>query len=154
MLVKKLLTAGIIAFTTVTLSQTAQAHCEVPCGIYDDGARIIQMLEDAKTVEKATKMMNELAGKTDAQSANQMTRWVVNKEAHAQKVITTISDYFLTQRVKSSQKDYTDRLVKHHSVIVAAMKAKQNADGKYATALTKAIMDLVPFYHVHLEHSH
>jgi nickel superoxide dismutase len=154
MLLKKVLTAGIICLTAIMTTQTAQAHCEVPCGIYDDGARIIQMLEDAKTVEKACKMMGELAGKTDAQSANQMTRWVVNKESHAQKVISTISDYFLTQRVKASQKDYKDRLVKHHTVIVAAMKAKQNSDAKHAEALTKAIMELVPYYHVHLEHSH
>ena len=52
----------------------------------------------------------------------------MNKVTHAQNIIAPISDYFLTQRVKSSQEDYTDRLVKHHTVIVAAMKAKQNAD--------------------------
>ena len=52
-------------------------------------------------------------------------RWVQNKESHAQKIITTMADYFLTQRVKPSQEDYADRLAKHHAVILAAMKAKQ-----------------------------
>ncbi|MGD8467739.1 MAG: superoxide dismutase [Ni] [Desulfobacterales bacterium] len=40
----------------------------------------------------------------------------MNKEKHAQQIISTISDYFLTQRVKPSQKDYTERLLKHHRV--------------------------------------
>ena len=59
--------------------QLAQAHCQVPCGIYDDSARVKSMLEDAATIAKATKMMAELSGKTDAQSQNQLTRWVLNK---------------------------------------------------------------------------
>ena len=82
-----------------------------------------------------TKLIAELAGKSDAQSQNQLVRWVMNKEKHAEKIISTISDYFLTQRVKPSQKDYTERLIKHHTVIIAAMKAKQNADVKYAKTL-------------------
>ena len=143
----------LILITSLTLAGTSfftpphlQAHCQVPCGIYDDHARVHAMLEDAATVAKATKLMAELAGKTDAQSQNQMVRWVLNKEQHAQNIISTISDYFLTQRVKSSQKDYTERLVKHHTVIVAAMKAKQNADGKFAEALTKSIEALAAYY--------
>ena len=38
----------------------------------------------------------ELAGKTDPQSQNQLVRWVMNKETHAQNIIDSISDYFLT----------------------------------------------------------
>lgn len=127
-------------------SQQAAAHCQVPCGIYDDHARVKAMLEDAETVAKAVKMMAELQGKTDVQSQNQMVRWVVNKEKHAQNVIATISDYFLTQRVKSSQKDYVERLKKHHAVIVAAMKAKQKSDAKTADALKTAINGLLTYY--------
>ncbi len=140
----------LLASSLIT-TQQAFAHCQVPCGIYDDHARVQSMLEDAATVAKATKMMGELAGKTDAQSINQATRWVMNKESHAQKIIATISDYFLTQRVKASQEDYTERLVKHHTVIVVAMQAKQNADGKYAMELAKAIEALAPYYP---EHNH
>ena len=132
-----------------SLSNTAYSHCQIPCGIYDDHARIKQMLEDSETIIKATKLIADLSGKADAQSQNQMIRWVTNKEKHAQNVISTISDYFLTQRVKSSQKDYIERLKKHHSVIVAAMKAKQNADEKHAVALRKSIEDLAQYYPNH-----
>ena len=30
----------------------ANAHCQVPCGIYDDDGRITQLREDATTVRK------------------------------------------------------------------------------------------------------
>ena len=140
-----------LATTPFTATQTAGAHCQVPCGIYNDSARVESMLEDAATVTKATIMLVELAGKTDAQSQNQATRWVMNKEQHAQKIIETISDYFLTQRVKPSQDDYTERLIKHHAVILAAMKAKQNADTAHATLLAESIKALSAYYpgHVH-----
>lgn len=127
----------------------ANAHCQIPCGIYDDHARVRAMLEDAATVAKAVKLINELAGKTDPQSRNQTVRWIMNKEKHAQSVISTISDYFLTQRVKPDQEDYADRLVKHHAVIVAAMKAKQNADTEHADALKASIEALAPCYPEH-----
>lgn len=141
---------SLITFTVVGsilfLPQPAHAHCQIPCGIYDDHARVQSMLEDAATVEKSAKLIAELAGKSDAQSQNQLVRWVMNKEKHAQKIISTISDYFLTQRVKPSQKDYAERLIKHHAVIIAAMKAKQNADVKYAKNLKESIAALSSYY--------
>lgn len=151
----KSLFAALASITLVTsmlsLPQSLQAHCQVPCGIYDDHARVKAMLEDAATVEKAVSMLAELAGKDDAQSYNQIVRWVSNKESHAQLIISTISDYFLTQRVNSSQDDYVERLKKHHAVIVAAMKAKQNADLASAKNLTKAVEALGSYYP---EHTH
>lgn len=136
----------IFCAASIQSSQKLQAHCQIPCGIYDDHARIESMLEDAATVKKATTMLSKLAGKEDSQSINQAARWVFNKESHAQNIIATISDYFLTQRVKPGQDNYSERLKKHHAVIVAAMKAKQNADGNYADALLESIEALEKYY--------
>jgi len=130
-------------------SQAANAHCQVPCGIYDDHARVKTMLEDISTIDKAIKLIDELSGKSDAQSNNQLVRWVVNKEKHADNIINIISNYFLTQRVKSSQKDYQERLVKHHAVIVSAMKVKQNVDPKLADKLTQDVLALISYYPEH-----
>ena len=67
---KKLLV--LIAVTAVgtllVLPRAGHAHCQIPCGIYADGARVEAMLEDAATVEKSAKLIAELAGKSDAQS--------------------------------------------------------------------------------------
>ena len=144
-----LLTSMAILGFVFAVTMAAYAHCQIPCGIYDDHARVKLMLEDTATILKATRLMAELSGKTDAQSQNQLVRWIMIKEKHAQNVISTISDYFLTQRVKTSQKDYVERLKKHHAVIVAAMMAKQNADEKYALDLQKTIEELVEYYPEH-----
>lgn len=133
----------------VTVPTSSQAHCQIPCGIYDDYARVLSMLEDVTTVEKSTKLINELAANKDPQSQNQVVRWVMNKEKHSQNIISTISDYFLTQRVKTSQDDYLERLAKHHAVIVAAMKVKQNADPKFTKTLRANVEALRPYYPEH-----
>lgn len=145
----ELFMAMMVLGAVLFFTQSAQAHCQIPCGIYDDYARVQGMLEDAATVEKSVMLIAELAGKPDAQSQNQLVRWVMNKEEHAQKIISTVSDYFLTQRVKPEQKDYAQRLAKHHAVIIGAMKAKQNADMQCAKGLKASIEALLPYYPEH-----
>lgn len=125
---------------------TAQAHCQLPCGIFDDHMRVQAMLEDTFTIKKSADLIVILADKNDPRSKNQLVRWVMTKEQHAQKIITTISDYFMAQRVKSSQKDYSERLIKHHEVMIAAMKAKQNTDPEYAEKLKETVEALLKYY--------
>ena len=148
MKISGILMLSIFVLTGMMIASPPQlyAHCQIPCGIYDDHARVQSMLEDAATVEKSTKLIADLSGKTDPQSQNQLVRWVMNKEKHAQNIITTVCDYFLTQRVNPNQKDYIERLVKHHAVIIAAMKAKQNADITHAHDLTESIKALLSYY--------
>ena len=140
--------AMLMGLATLT-PRTLLAHCQIPCGIYDDHMRLQSMLEDAATIEKAIQMMNSLEGKKDLQSQNQMVRWIMNKEEHSQMIIETISDYYLTQRVKPEQKDYLERLQKHHAVILAAMKTKQNTDIQFVVDLQKNIQGLIAYYPEH-----
>ena len=149
-------TKTILAVTMAALAITmgahdAEAHCQVPCGIYDDGGRITAMKEDATTIAKAIVQINELAGKTDAQSQNQLIRWVHNKETHASNIIEVISVYFLAQRVKpgDDQNAYHQKLAEHHAVIVAAMKTKQSSDDATVAALNEAIDTIAKYYHNH-----
>lgn len=144
-----ILKAACICLLTAASAIPALAHCQIPCGIYDDHARVEAMKEDAVTVEKAIRLIAELSGKSDAQSVNQQVRWVMNKEKHAQNIIETISNYFLTQRVKPDQQDYAERLARHHAVMIAAMKAKQHASLEFAKALFDAIDAIAPYYPDH-----
>lgn len=142
---KKLLITAL-ALTALLLAQLSHAHCELPCGIYDDHAEVQALLLDVTTIEKSLDEINALAGKTDAQSENQMVRWVVNKDAHAQNIVDVISNYFLTQRVKPSQPDYVERLARHHAVILAAVKVKQSADPANAKTLEQAVETIAVYY--------
>ena len=140
------LSAALLVTAAALAPRPAQAHCQVPCGIYDDHARVHAMREDATTIEKAVKMIGELAKKKDAQSANQMVRWINTKEQHAERVIRTVADYFLTQKLKpvaaKSGKEhaaYLQKLEAHHAVMVAAMKCKQTVSADAVAALSKAL---------------
>ena len=79
-------------------------------------------------------MINDLAGKSDAQSLNQFSRWVTTKESHAQNAQETILNYFLAQRVKAKEKGnkdrqkYVDQTLTLHQLIVKLMKCKQTVD--------------------------
>lgn len=126
-------------------ASTTDAHCQVPCGIFDENARIKALYEDATTIEKAMKLMNELAGKDDAQSQQQFVRWTHTKEEHASRIITVTSEYFLAQRVKPVAKEadgydvYLNTLGLHHELIIAAMKSKQTTDASAVQRLRDAI---------------
>ena len=146
------LAAVALAIMPLAGHDDARAHCQVPCGIYDDPARITAMIEDHTTIDKAIHQINKLAEKTDVQSKQQLARWVVTKEQHASHIITVMAEYFLAQRVKEvdpdqpGYKQYLDQLVIHHRVIRAAMKTKQVANHDSADALKATIEDLRKLY--------
>jgi len=55
------------------LGARARAHCEVPCGIYDDALRVRVIREDLATIEKAMKQIVALSKAPD-RNANQLAR--------------------------------------------------------------------------------
>ncbi len=163
-LMKRLiLVAALVGSTFLPMAYLA-AHCEVPCGIYDDGSRIKSMLEDQATVAKAIAQINALADKRDGSSMNQLSRWVATKETHATNTQQVISQYFMTQKIKAGSDHYVEKLTSAHGVLVAAMKCKQSADPATAVALKAAIHNFAAIYsgqepaghsgHEHGAHSH
>lgn len=129
----------------------ANAHCQVPCGIYRDGARVRQMMEDHRTIAKAVVTIKTLTRKKDLQSKHQLIRWVMTKEQHAERIIRTVSDYFMAQKIKPPRagKDpapYFKLLAQHHAVLVAAMKCKQSSSDKAPAGLLRAIEAIKPYW--------
>ena len=121
----------------------------MPCGIFDDPARVEALKEDASTVRKAMVQINELGTATPL-ALNQSVRWVTTKEQHAASIITTVADYMLAQRVKKelfeSEGEYKEALVAHHTLMQAAMKTKQVVDVAACDALDAAIDTVGPMY--------
>ena len=111
------------------------AHCQVPCGIYNDALRIAQIQEDFKTIEKAMEQINQLSNSTNVQDLNQYIRWVNTKEDHASRIQETVSDYFLIQRIKAkiikedkAYNSYVEQTTILHQLMVRAMKCKQTVN--------------------------
>ena len=141
--------AGRLGARQAPVLQTFRCHCQVPCGIFFDEGRIEAITEDAATIRKAVLQSQELHKGGTLQDVHQMVRWINTKEDHASKIMTTISDYFLAQKVKAellSEEEYKEVLVLHHKVMVAAMKTKQSSETGACDALDAAIQALKPVY--------
>jgi nickel superoxide dismutase len=117
-------------------AQFLSAHCQVPCGIYDDQMRIKMIAEHITTIEKAMNQIMELS-KEKTPNYNQIVRWVYNKEKHAEELSDIVTYYFMTQRLKpvpkADTKEYTnyrEQLELLHHLLVYTMKAKQSTDLK------------------------
>ena len=129
-----------LAFASLTLATGAFAHCEIPCGIYGDEARFAAIQEDITTIEKSMAKIDELSG--DLKNINQLTRWVNNKEHHADDIRHIVTQYFMTQRIKLPDESdvqavaaYEKKLVLLHKMMVYAMKCKQTTDAANVTRL-------------------
>ena len=137
----------------ILTSSVLFSHCQVPCGIYDDAARIKQIQEDITTIQKAMKNINELSNnKTVPQDLNQLVRWVNTKEEHAQHIQDVIMQYFLAQRVKPKNVNdegytkYVSLTISCQKIIFHAMKCKQNTEVFYSEILLKEVNLLIDSY--------
>ena len=153
----RFLTLTFLVLLGFSVSQ-AQAHCQIPCGIYDDARQFKELKEHVTTIEKSMREINELSA-LDKPDIHKITRWTINKEEHAQKIQDIISSYFLTQRVKlpkedTNQQNYVDHVTKLHAILVAAMKTKQKLDLSTIDVLNKAITDYENHYFKKHGHKH
>ena len=131
----KAVTATLIPFLISLFTfSPAFPHCEIPCGIYGDETRFTMIEEDITTVEKSMKLIVELS-KAGEKNYNQIVRWIDNKEKHANLIQETVSQYFMTQRIKPADvtnqaeyKKYMEQLTLLHEMLIYAMKAKQTTD--------------------------
>ena len=84
----------VVAVSAMT-PQSADAHCQVPCGIFSDQNRFESMMEDYTTIAKANgelkKLTEELSGGVTPLAINQATRWVTTKEEHCHRIQDTIA---------------------------------------------------------------
>jgi nickel superoxide dismutase len=122
-----------MAIWLISMSAQSFAHCQVPCGIYNDQMRIDMIDEDITTIEKAMNKINELS-KAGTVNYNQLVRWINTKEEHANKIQNIVTEYFMTQKIKLPGVDsakkaaYLEKLTLLHELLVYSMKAKQTTD--------------------------
>lgn len=149
----------LIAIVFVVLSTNKLlAHCEIPCGIYDDSIRVALLYEHISTIEKSMLKINELQN-TDNIDYNKLVRWVMNKEEHAIKIQEIVAQYFMHQRIKpvdetekTKYNKYIDQLTSLHEIQIYAMKAKQNTDEVYIKKLREAVHNFEHAYFSNHKH--
>ncbi len=136
--------AGIFLFFMLSASW-AGAHCEIPCGIYDDEMRIKLIAEHIATIEKSMKQVIMLQ-KKDPLDYNQIVRWITNKENHADQLQEIVTQYFMTQRIKPDTSDYMKKLGLLHQMLISAMKCKQTLDLSHTQDLTSLLKEFESLY--------
>ena len=132
---KRFALAALALAITVVVAAPAGAHCQIPCGIYDDALRVQLIDEDITTIEKSMNQIIAL-GAAEKVDYNQLVRWIDNKEVHAQKIQDIVTAYFMAQRIKPPEDhgdekvvdEYLHKLALLHAIQIHAMKAKQSTD--------------------------
>ena len=137
-----------------------RAHCQIPCGIYDDMLRVKLMLEHVDTIEKSMKEITRLS-KAETPDWNQLVRWVTNKDHHADQLTDIVTYYFMAQRVKpakagaAEEKVYLEQLTTLHAVMIHSMQAKQTLDLDHCGKLRTLINSFKASYFGHKKtHKH
>jgi nickel superoxide dismutase len=149
---KKILNLFLFFIIFVLLRPGLYPHCEVPCGIYNDELRFTMIDEHIQTIEKAIQQIMQLS-EEQPQNMNQIVRWVVNKEKHAEEIQHIISQYFLTQRIKGpdtedkqAMANYAQKLILCHQILTHAMKSKQAVDLASVKMLKSAVEGFKSLY--------
>ncbi len=135
----------IVLTAALAFDQTARAHCEIPCGIYDDRARVQLIAEHIGTIEKSIKQVLDLQ-QAEQVNYNQLVRWIVNKENHATEIQTIVSQYFMTQRIKPDTEQYARKIAVLHQMLITAMKCKQTTELKYVAELRELLQTFDQLY--------
>jgi len=130
----------ILVLFAATTTATVRAHCQIPCGIYDDQMRINLMEEHVATIEKSMKQIEAAANQ------NQTVRWVLNKDKHADELSEIVTYYFMAQRIKPGSEGYAVKLGQLHEILVYSMKAKQTTDLAHVEKLKTLIHDFAHSY--------
>ncbi len=143
---KKTLFSVLLSLSLLIIfNSTLAAHCEIPCGIYDDEARVAMLLEHTTTIEKSMREIKTLE-KADPGNANQLIRWVMNKEHHADELQEIVTQYFMTQRIKPDTENYEKKITVLHQILISAMKSKQTTDEANVAELRKLIDEFHKLY--------
>jgi nickel superoxide dismutase len=137
------LTFSVLIFCAFCVK--ASAHCEMPCGIYDDKMRINMIDEHIVTIEKSMNKILKL-GKKGQRNSNQLVRWIMNKERHADEIQDIVTQYFMTQRIKTGRNNYTKTLGLLHQMLVYSMKCKQTTDLAHIKNLKQLVKDFEGLY--------
>lgn len=141
-----------ILFCSLCIPSFLFGHCEIPCGIFDDEARLHLLAEHIVTIEKSMNEINRLS-REEKTNYSQIVRWVMNKEHHADEIREVATQYFMAQRVRPvadsnspDYRDYVEQLTALHSMLVNAMKSKQTTDLQYTAKLREDLASFRSIY--------
>ena len=122
----------------ISPADTANAHCDIPCGIYDPHQAQIA----AHTVVRMVQLITDLGDPTDTDARNKLVRYIAVKEEHAELAKKELrilwGDYF--------RPEHLEQYPNLHSLFFTAMKqgsaARQSVSMDNAQALVGTVQEI------------
>jgi len=103
------------------------AHCQMPCGIYNDQMVYDQVNQFYKTVYKGVMAMKNNKLET-VEDKNQFVRWVMTKERLCNETAEIITKFFLQQKLKPDDEDTKPLILSAHKLLFLLVAIKQTVD--------------------------
>ncbi len=125
---------------------TVDAHCDIPCGIYDPHQAQIGALTVIRMVDLMDEHVKEHDKIETAEFFNSMARYVAVKEEHAELVkheIRVIWGDFIKQ---AQLEEYPQLNSLVHKIMALASKARQTVDRETAVALLEAVNEFAEIF--------
>ena len=121
----------------------AQAHCDIPCKIYDPMIAQVAALSVARLVDL---LLENESGSASKANQNEFTRLVQEKEVQARNVKSEVNiiwgDYFKSPQIENHPGVHD--LV--HSIMMCGSKCKQGVDKTEATRLVELVNDFADMF--------
>jgi nickel superoxide dismutase len=124
---------------------SASAHCDVPCGIYDPIVAQISALTVVRMMDLLADLEKNFPQAGVARS-NAKVRYIANKEEHAEKVKAEIrviwGDYFKAPQLEK----YPQTHAVVHKIMQLGSKSRQSVDRQNALDLVEAVNEFAQIF--------
>lgn len=115
----------ILFFSMISLS--CFAHCQMPCGIYNDAMIYDKIDEYVETMVKAIFKIRDNKFSSPFER-NELVRWVMTKDRMSDEAAEIITSYFLQQKIKPGEKDTLKYIESAHKLLFLIVTIKQTTD--------------------------
>jgi nickel superoxide dismutase len=122
------------------------AHCDVPCGIYDPHQAQIGALTVIRMVDLIESMVKEHGQGDTAEFINSMARYIAVKEEHAELTKHEIRVIWGDFIKEAHLEEYPQLNGLVHKIMSLGSKARQTVDRETAVALLEAVNEFAEIF--------
>lgn len=122
------------------------AHCDIPCGIYDPHHALVGALTVIRMVDLIDKIVKTRDQIEDAEYTNSMARYIAVKEEHAEMVKNEIRVIWGDFIKEKHLEDYPQLNGLVHKIMGLGSKNRQTVDRETALSLLAAVNEFAEIF--------
>ena len=122
------------------------AHCDIPCGIYDPHHALVGALTVIRMVDLMDKVVQTRDQIEDAEYTNSMARYIAVKEEHAEMVKNEIRVIWGDFIKEKHLEDYPQLNGLVHKIMSLGSKSRQTVDRETALSLLAAVNEFAEIF--------